>query len=93
MVFRDFMFRKCHRNLCKIPHEVQKCTSVHYNNNNLCKRIHLTDNEVAEINNNIRPFRETTYKEMKRLAYVLRETFSKDIRVQICTLNMLGECL
>ncbi|GAB1863199.1 hypothetical protein CAJAP_04278 [Camponotus japonicus] len=30
---------------------------------------------------------------MKRLAYVLRETFSKDLRITTCTLNMLGECL
>ncbi|KAM0736148.1 hypothetical protein ACS0PU_010109 [Formica fusca] len=30
---------------------------------------------------------------MKRLAYVLRETFPKDLRVTTCTLNMLGECL
>lgn len=93
MVCRDFMLRVCQRSPCKIPHEVEKCTSIFCNKNNLCKRVHLTDNEIVEINQNIRPFRETVYQEMKRLAYVLRETFPKDLRITTCTLNMLGECL
>lgn len=37
--------------------------------------VHLTDDEVVEINQNIRPFRETVYQEMKRLAYIIKETF------------------
>ncbi|XP_072766341.1 uncharacterized protein [Anoplolepis gracilipes] len=93
MVCRDFMLRVCRRNPCKIPHEVEKCTNTTCNNNNLCKRVHLSDDEIVEINQNIRPFRETIYQEMKRLAYVLRETFPKDLRVTTCTVNMLGECL
>lgn len=93
MVCRDFMLHICRRNPCKIPHKVEKCTSPICNSNNLCKRIHLTDNEIVEINQNIRPFRKTVYEEMTRLAYVLRETYSNNVRVTICTLNILGECL
>ncbi|XP_029170541.1 uncharacterized protein LOC114940184 [Nylanderia fulva] len=90
MICRDYMLRVCRRNPCKMRHEVERCTS---DEENLCKKVFLTNDEVVEINLNIRPFRETVYKEMKRLAYVLRETYSEDLKVTTCTLNMLGECL
>ncbi|XP_024894114.1 uncharacterized protein LOC112468928 [Temnothorax curvispinosus] len=93
MTCRDFMLRVCSRTSCKMLHEVKNCTNASCNKSNTCKKVHLTDDEVTEINKNIRPFRQNVYLEMTRLAYMLRETFPKECRSQVCTLNMLGECL
>lgn len=71
-------------------HKVEKCTNIACNNNNSCKRVHLTDDEIIE---NIYPFQETIYQEMKRLAYILRNTFLENLTDPTCTLNMLGKCL
>ncbi|XP_077270936.1 uncharacterized protein LOC143902105 [Temnothorax americanus] len=93
MACRDYMIRVCVRNPCKMPHEVRMCTRTSCNGNISCKFVHLTEDEVSEINRNIRPFRENIYKEMKRLAYLLRESFPRHLRTHACTLNMLGECI
>lgn len=93
MTCRDFMIRMCCRNPCKMQHKVIMCANASCNANRLCKFVHLTEDEVAEINGNVRPFRQNVYKEMKRLAFVLRESFTKELRTHTCTLYMLGECL
>jgi len=93
MVCRDFMIRVCNRQYCKINHEVKRCNNIYFNGNTLCKFMHLTEYEVREINENVRPFRQNIYHEMKRLAYILRESLPKELRTQACTMRMLGECL
>lgn len=89
MICRDFMIRVCCRNECKMHHGVIICTNGSCNGNYLCKLVHLTKDEVLEINENVRPFREVVYNEMKRLAFLLRQSFPSELR----TLYMLGECL
>lgn len=93
MSCRDFFIRICCRNPCKMHHEVKICTSASCNGNRLCKFVHLTMYEVLEVNENIRPFRETVYNELKRLAFLLRESYPIEIRTHTCTLIMLGECV
>lgn len=93
MICRDYMLRVCNRQSCHMQHKVLLCNNTICRGNNLCKRVHLTDDELDEANNNIRPFRKNVYKEMKRLAYVLKESYPKDLMTQVCTINMLGECL
>lgn len=94
MICRDFMLRVCCRNPCKMHHEVKMCTNPSCNANKLCKLVHnLTMYELPEINENIRPFRQNIYNEMKRLAFILRETFPLHLRTHACTLYMLGECM
>lgn len=93
MVCRDFLLRICTRNPCNLSHKIEKCTRARCNKSNLCKRVHLTDDEVIEINCNIRPFRENVFQEMKRLAYVLRQSFPKDLQIHTCTLKVVGQCL
>ncbi|XP_011697581.1 PREDICTED: uncharacterized protein LOC105455740 [Wasmannia auropunctata] len=93
MICRDFMLRVCSRNPCKMRHKVVKCTNEFCNHNILCKRMHLTDCEVDEINQNIRSFRQSVYNEMNRLAYILRESFQSELRMHCCILNMLGQCI
>lgn len=58
-----------------------------------CKKMHLTEDQLIEANNNVRPLQQEVYLEMKRLAFILRETFPKECRSQVCSLNMLSECL
>lgn len=93
MICRDFMIRVCRNNSCRMHHKVINCTIPSCNRNKLCKLVHLTEYEIFEINENIRPFRQTVYNELKRLAFVLRETFPLELRKHTCTLYMLGECL
>lgn len=93
MICRDFMLRACRRDPCKMHHKVKNCTNAFCNKNKFCKLVHLTEYEVLEINKNVRPFRENVFNEMKRLAYLLRETFPTELRIQACTLYMLGECV
>lgn len=93
MTCRDFMLRVCLRKSCKMHHVVEKCTDKFCNKNKCCKRVHLTDYEVNEINQNVCPFRESVNMEMHRLAYLLRETFPPELREHCCTLNMLGQCI
>ncbi|XP_024869959.1 uncharacterized protein LOC112453410 isoform X2 [Temnothorax curvispinosus] len=93
MICRDFMIRVCCRQDCKMDHAVKKCIKASCNRNKLCKFVHLTEYEVCEINENIRPFRHTVYYEMKRLAYILRESLPEKLRTHACTIGMLGECL
>lgn len=93
MICRDFMIRVCHRNPCKMYHKVINCTNASCNGNKLCKLVHLTEYEIHEVDENVRLFRQTVYNEMKRLAFILRESFPKELRTQTCTLYMLGECL
>jgi len=92
MICRDFMLRVCYRQNCRMNHKVQMCNNISCNRNT-CRFMHLTEYEIHEINENVRPFRQTIYYEMKRLAYILRESFPRELRTQACTMNMLGECL
>lgn len=57
MICRDFMLRVCLRHTCKMSHEVEKCTNQFCNQNKCCKKVHLIDYEIDEINKNIRSFR------------------------------------
>ncbi|XP_011860153.1 PREDICTED: uncharacterized protein LOC105557507 isoform X2 [Vollenhovia emeryi] len=93
MTCRDFMLRVCMRNPCKMRHEVEKCKNEFCTQNKTCKRMHLTDCEVNEINRNIRPFRKSVNDEMYRLAYILRDSFPPELKNHCCTLNMLGQCV
>lgn len=93
MICRDFIVRVCCRNPCKMHHKVVNCTNASCNGNKFCKLVHLTEYEIREVNENVRPFRQTVYNEMKRLAFLLRETFPIELKTQACTLYMLGECL
>lgn len=93
MICRDFMLRVCLRNPCKMSHEVEKCTNQFCNQNKCCKKVHLTDYEIDEINKNIRPFRQSVNNEMHRLAYIVKESFPSELRMHCCTLNMLGQCI
>lgn len=93
MICRDFMIRICRRNPCKMQHKVLSCSNAICNRNKLCKFVHLTEYEILEVNENIRPFRQSVYYEMKRLAFILRESFPSELRTHTCTLYMLGECL
>lgn len=93
MLYRDFMLCVCWRNPCKMRHEVENCTNKFCNKNKFCKKVHLTDYDIDEVNKNIRPFRESVNNEMCRLAYILRESYSSHLQMHCCTLNMLGKCL
>ncbi|GAB1864103.1 hypothetical protein CAJAP_05182 [Camponotus japonicus] len=93
MICRDFIIRVCCRKQCKMHHKILNCTNASCNGNKLCKFVHLTECEIREINENVRPFRLTIYNEMKRLAFLLRESFPVKLRTQTCTLYLLGECL
>lgn len=93
IICRDYMIRVCYRNPCRMLHKVVNCTKPSCNGNQFCKLVHLTEHEIHEINANIRPFRQTIYNEMKRLAFLFRETFPIELKTQTCTMYMLGECL
>lgn len=93
MICRDYMIRVCHRKPCKMCHKIIACSNESCNGNRVCKFVHLIEDEIIEINNNIRPFRETVYNEMKRLAFILRESYPAELRVHTCSLYMLGECV
>lgn len=93
MICRDFMIRICHRNSCKMQHSIINCSNAACNGNRLCKFVHLTECEIVEVNENVRPFRETIYNELSRLAFLLRESFPPELRMHTCTLYMLGVCL
>lgn len=97
MICHDFMVRVCCRNPCKMHHKVNYnnafCNGEGGGGNKFCKLVDLTEYEICEVNENVRPFRQTIYNEMKRLAFLLRETFLIELKTQACTLYVLGECL
>lgn len=93
MICRDYMIRVCFRNPCKMQHKIITCSNESCNGNRLCKFVHLTKDEIVELNKIVPPFRETMYNEMKRLAFILRESYSTELRAHTCSLYLLGECV
>ncbi|KAL0110694.1 hypothetical protein PUN28_013958 [Cardiocondyla obscurior] len=93
MSCRDFLIRVCQRENCSKYHEIRRCTKNNCTQGSSCKYVHLRQEEVDNINNNIRPHSKEAYEELKRIAYLLRETYPEEQKKKSCTLNFLGECL
>ncbi|XP_070515704.1 uncharacterized protein [Cardiocondyla obscurior] len=94
MSCRDYLMKICARSDCKMFHEVRRCTKSVCLSGTTCKFVHLNQDEVDEINHHhVRPMTETAFCELKRLAYLLRETYPPDQRPHTCTKNLLGECM
>ncbi|KAL0101848.1 hypothetical protein PUN28_018410 [Cardiocondyla obscurior] len=93
MICRDYFIRSCNRDSCNKIHRAIMCTNSSCNKNRSCTLLHLTPYEILEVNENIRPFRETVFNEIKRFAFLIREMYPKEIKVHTCTKVMLGECI
>ncbi|KAL0107426.1 hypothetical protein PUN28_015764 [Cardiocondyla obscurior] len=74
-------------------HEIRRCTKASCLAGRSCKFVHLTQDEVDDINNLVRPMTMRIYHEVKRIAFLLRETYPKEAQPHTCTKLLIGECI